>query len=152
MQWTSCEYAEDGDVFKWDISKLNMDIDESIVSTFEKVDTKSFCKSVEMNEKEIHMFGDDGGKTGEKLSYEEYSRMCIRLNGKASLIPRDEAGFKKLDKILHQFEEKTNITLMKWATLWIGGTAKLKQHFQRNILQQDLFNIYNKPGLSCAKL
>ena len=127
VRWTVCQYEEEGDVFNWDTNRLNMTIDESIVSAIEKVDSKSFCKSAERDEKEIHMFGDDGGATGEKLSYEEYSQVCLRLNGKAHIIPSDEAGFRYLDMMLHNFEAKTNITLMKWSTLWIGGRAKIPE-------------------------
>ena len=138
IRWTSCQFEEAGDVFQWDTNKLNMTIDESIVSTIEKVDSKSFCKSLKKAKEEIHIFGDGGGSTGKKLSYVEYSRLCLRLNGKAHPIPRDEAGLRTLDTMLHQFEEKTSVELMKWQTLWIGGKAKLPE--------EELAHYYPEPS------
>ena len=98
IRWTSCQYEDQGDVFQWNISQLNMmigyshvkDINDYCVNSFEKVDTESFCKSVAT----VEMFGDDGGRTGKKNSYYEYSHLCKQYNGKAHLIPKDEVGLR----------------------------------------------------------
>ena len=58
-QWTTCQFDEAGDVFQWDINKFNLTNDETIISCVEKVDTKFFCKSEGLGQKE--MFGDGYG-------------------------------------------------------------------------------------------
>ena len=54
--WTTCTFNQPGDVYAWDINKLNLTHHEDIISAVEKVDTSLFCKSGQKNKKEIHLF------------------------------------------------------------------------------------------------
>ena len=41
-KWTTCQYDEPGDVYEWDINRFNLTHNERIISSIEKVESKSF--------------------------------------------------------------------------------------------------------------
>ena len=42
VRWTTCKYDQPGDVFEWDITRLNLTHDETIVSDAGKVNSNDF--------------------------------------------------------------------------------------------------------------
>ena len=118
--WTKCRYDKAGDVFQWDINKFNLTIDERIVSTIEKVDKKSFCKSEEKDQREIHVFGQAGGDM--IFSHIEATHLCKRLNGKMSSLPRNAEELEVLHEAGKKFNDMTNTS---GSRIWIGGRTKL---------------------------
>ena len=113
--WTTCSFDQPGDVYAWDINKLNLTHDENIISAVEKVDKNLFCESGQKNKKEIHMFGDHDITS---INYYEAKDLCKRLNGKMTMLPSDLAGNKHIVDILKDIGVKTNKT---YVTAWVDG-------------------------------
>ena len=84
VRWTTCKYDQPGDVFEWDITRLNLTHDETIVSDAGKVNSNDFCKVKESSKKEIHLFGD---RSLDPINNFEGNVLCRRLNGKMKLLP-----------------------------------------------------------------
>ena len=119
--WTTCRYDQPGDVFEWDINKVNLTHDERIVSSIEKVDSKLFCKP---EQKEVHIFGDSRIDT---FSNFEGIVLCERLNSKAVLFPTNGTRIEELVNYLTFFAEKTNLT--SGVEAWVSGVSKLDDKY-----------------------
>ena len=118
LGWTTCQYHQPGDVFQWDMKKLNLTHDERIISEFGKVDSKAFCQNKGSSKREVHRFGDSRFNP---MSNIEANIVCKRLNGKIRNFPTTKEGINQVVDSLTSFAEKSNQT---WADGWMGGVAK----------------------------
>ena len=77
-KWTICEFDKPGDVFKWDVEKINMSSgDERMVISVKNISTDSFCGNKNGGKSEYHIFGQ-----GSNISAIESKVLCKRMNGK----------------------------------------------------------------------
>ena len=56
QKWTTCQFNEPGDVFAWDIEKLNMTNDERMITDIDQIERKALCKSKEEWQTDIILF------------------------------------------------------------------------------------------------
>ena len=117
--WTICQYDTPGDVFQWDINRLNLTQDENIISEFVKEDSNAFCKDKTSSKKQIHIFGDN---RFDPMSNVEGDIVCKRLNGKIKLLPATKEGLNQLADYFKSFGKKSNLTEVGG---WMGGVSKL---------------------------
>ena len=121
QKWTTCQFSEPGDVFAWDIEKLNMTNDERMITDLDQIERKALCKSKEEGQTDIYCFGQ--GYNGENIiSNIEGNLLCRRLNGKISMLPKDEKGFEKYKKWAKFWLKKSNVF---GTNVWIGGQSVL---------------------------
>ena len=121
--WTRCQYKEKGDVFSWDTKRLS-EHDEGIISSIQRRDTKFFCKSETSDQTEVHLFGNP---RIDPFSNFEGKVLCKRLNGKATMFPKNRTRAEQLINYLHYFQEKSNLTGGTWA--WVDGISSLGEHY-----------------------
>ena len=110
-KWTVCRFDEPGDVFEWDITKLNLTHDDSIISDFEKVDSKVFCREKRSCNKETHIFGDIDV---DPISNVEGVILCKRLNGRIKMLPTTK---KEINRLADYIES--------YGGGWVGGVSKV---------------------------
>ena len=121
LEWTTCKNTKPGDVFQWDIKRLNLTSQhKTVISSFGTVDSKAFCPEKGSSNKEIHLFGD---KRFDPMSNVEANIVCKRLNGKIKLIPSTKEGISQLKDYLGSFAKKSNETAVQRG--WLGGVSKL---------------------------
>ena len=117
FQWTTCQYDKPGDVFEWDITRLNLTHDETIVSDAGNVDSSEFCPVRGSSKKDIHIFGD---RSIDPINNIEGQILCKRLNGLIKLLPTTKEELVPLADYITSFDAKTNSS--SWA--WVGGVSK----------------------------
>ena len=118
VRWTTCLYDKPGDVFEWDITRLNLTHDESIVSVFGKVDSSEFCLFKESSKKEVHLFGD---RTVDPINQFKAQELCKRLNGKIMMLPITKEEMLQFGELIRSFQVKTNSTKV---FAWVGGIKR----------------------------
>ena len=113
-KWTICQVDEPGDVFEWDITRLNLTHDENIISDSAKVDSRMFCKAKESSEKEMHIFGDPSIDT---MSNVDGTVLCRRLNGKINLLPTTKEDMERMADYIRSYDVDG----------WVGGVSKREE-------------------------
>ena len=113
-----------GDVFKWDINRLNFSHVKGIVSDTGKVDSNEFCQVKEFSKKEFHLFGDFNV---DPINNFEGQVLCKRLNGKIKLLPSTKEEMIKLQEYMISFQVKINETdtWLDFIWAWVGGVSKI---------------------------
>lgn len=114
-KWTICQFAEPGDVFEWNITRLNMTHDPNIISNSAKVDSKELCRATGSSKKEIHIFGDP---TTEPISNLDGITLCNRLNGKMKLLPTTKKEVERLADYIRSYGGG-----------WVGGEGSGSPHW-----------------------
>ena len=110
-KWTLCQFDEPGDVFEWDITRLNLTHDENIISGSAKVDSRMFCRTKESSEKDMHIFGDPSIDT---MSNVDGTVLCRRLNGKIKLLPTTKEEMERMADYIRSYDVDG----------WVGGVSK----------------------------
>jgi len=138
IKWTTCEFEKPGDVFQWDVKKINMtSTDEKMIISVNKIDTENFCQAKKGGKSKLHIFGQ-----GKDINQIEGNILCKRLNGKYANFPKNEAGLKAMYNLGQEFLLKSNASGFM---AWVGGNSRILT------LKRSLIGIQDHPEFTILR-